>query len=88
MQDARPSPVGHKSRLELESEDTKQFDDEKIDKLQIQIAKLDTDARELIMLRFYSKMSFKEIAKMRREPIGTTLSKVHRTMKKLKELME
>jgi RNA polymerase sigma-70 factor (ECF subfamily) len=47
----------------------------------------DTDTRELIMLRFYSELSFKEIAQMRSEPIGTTLAKLHRGLKKLRELM-
>lgn len=61
---------------------------EQIDKLQIQLEKLDAETRELIMLRFYSQLRFKEIAAMRGEPIGTTLSKVHRGLKKLRELME
>jgi RNA polymerase sigma-70 factor (ECF subfamily) len=62
--------------------------DEKLDKLQFQLARLDSDTKELIMLRFYSELSFKEIAGMRSEPIGTTLSKLHRGLKKLRELME
>lgn len=66
----------------------KQSEDERIDKLQIQLGKLDADTRELIMLRFYSELSFKEIAQMRGEPIGTSLSKVHRGLKKLRELMD
>jgi RNA polymerase sigma-70 factor (ECF subfamily) len=56
--------------------------------LQIQLDRLDKDTRELIMLRFYSDLSFKEIAEMRSEPIGTTLAKLHRGLKKLKEFME
>jgi RNA polymerase sigma-70 factor (ECF subfamily) len=67
---------------------TKESDDERIDELQTQLGKLDTDTRELIMLRFYSEASFKEIAEMRSEPIGTTLSKLHRGLKKLQKLME
>ena len=55
---------------------------------QRQLNRLDSDTRELIMLRFYSEMSFKELSKMRGEPIGTTLSKVHRGLSKLRELME
>jgi len=58
------------------------------DRLQLRLEQLDGDTRELIMLRFYSKLSFKELAKIRGEPIGTTLSKVHRGLKKLRELME
>lgn len=62
-------------------------DNWKIDKLQIELTKLDADTKELIMLRFYSQASFKEIAQMRSEPIGTTLSKLHRGLKRLRDLM-
>jgi RNA polymerase sigma-70 factor (ECF subfamily) len=62
--------------------------DEKLDKLQFQLGRLDADTRELIMLRFYSELSFKEIAEARAEPIGTALSKLHRGLKRLRELME
>lgn len=77
-----------KKRLELKIAVPKQAYGEKIDKLQVQLSKLNEDTRELIMLRFYSQLSFKEIAKTRSEPIGTTLSKLHRGLKKLRELME
>ncbi len=66
----------------------KQSDGELTDKLQIQLKRLDKDTRELIMLRFYSQLSFKEIAQMRSEPIGTTLAKTHRALKKLRQYME
>ena len=79
---------GRKSRLESEITEEKRSQTEQIDKLQIQLGKLDADTRELIMLRFYSQLSFKEMAAMRSEPIGTTLSKLHRGLKKLRELME
>jgi len=77
-------------RKQLDSEVTepKQSDHEQIDRLQVRLGRLDTDTRELIMLRFYSQLSFKEIAEMRSEPIGTTLAKLHRGLKKLRELME
>ncbi len=77
-----------KRRLESKTTEIKQPDSEMVDKLQMQLGKLDADTRELIMLRFYSQASFKEIAKMRSEPIGTTLSKLHRGLKRLRELME
>jgi len=66
----------------------KQSDGELTDKLQIQLTRLDEETRELIMLRFYSQLSFKEIAKIRTEPIGTTLAKTHRALNKLREFME
>ena len=77
-----------KKQLESQITELKQSDNEQIDKLQIQLTRLDTDTRELIMLRFYSQLSFKEIALMRSEPIGTTLAKLHRGLKKLRELMQ
>ena len=77
-----------KKRIEENVVETKKTRTESFDKLQIQLDKLDADTRELIMLRFYSGASFKEIATMRGEPIGTTLSKVHRGLSKLRELME
>ena len=77
-----------KRQLERKTSERKRADAERIDKLQIQLRKLDADTRELIMLRYYSQLSFREIAQMRSEPMGTTLSKVHRGLKKLRGLME
>ena len=77
-----------KAQLDTEAVEQKFSDGEMIDRLQVRLQRLDTDARQLIMLRFYSELSFKEIAQMRQEPIGTTLSKLHRGLKKLRELME
>ena len=77
-----------KTELESETIEPKKSDGELTDKLQIQLGRLDEDTRELIMLRFYSQLSFKEIALMRSEPIGTTLAKTHRALKKLREFME
>jgi RNA polymerase sigma-70 factor (ECF subfamily) len=59
-----------------------------LDQLQRQLGRLDADTREVILLRFYSELSFKEIAELRSEPIGTSLSKLHRGLKRLRELME
>lgn len=76
-----------KNELESRPTHSKQSDLEQIDRLQIQLDKLDADTKNLILLRYYSQLSFKEIAAMRSEPIGTTLSKIHRGLKKLRELM-
>ena len=62
-------------------------DAEMIDKLQVQMAKLNAETRELLMLRFYGRLTFREIADIRSEPVGTVLSKVHRGLKRLRELM-
>ncbi|MGB2807971.1 MAG: RNA polymerase sigma factor [Sedimentisphaerales bacterium] len=76
-----------KKQLQTEIRGPKRSDSERIDKLQIQLGKLNDETRELIMLRFYSQLSLKEMAAIRREPIGTTLSKLHRGLKRLRELM-
>lgn len=70
-------------QLEPESSSNEITDD-----LQKKLEKLDEETRQLLMMRFYSDLSFKEIAAMRSEPIGTTLSKVHRGLKKLREMMD
>ena len=80
--------VKHREQLEEQEREVGQTEGEDIDKLQKKLGQLDDETRELIMLRFYSGMGFKEMAEMRSEPIGTTLSKVHRGLKKLRELME
>ncbi len=73
--------------LEIEGEPDSQDDGIDSDALSLALSKLDEETAELITLRYYSEMSFKELAEMRGEPIGTTLSKVHRGLKRLKELM-
>jgi RNA polymerase sigma-70 factor (ECF subfamily) len=77
-----------KSRMQSQVSEPERCDGDEIDKLQLQLNKLDADTRDVIMLRYYSQASFREIAQMRSELIGTTLSKVHRGLKKLRELME
>jgi len=79
---------GRKAQFESAAVETGQSHDERLDELQRQLEKLDADTRELIILRFYSQLSFRELAKMRSEPIGTTLSKLHRGLEKLRKLME
>jgi len=58
------------------------------DILQQHLERLDDKTKELIVLRFYSDMTFKEIANARGEPIGSVLSIIHRGLARLKTLME
>jgi len=74
--------------LESETAEPKISEGDRVDRLQVQLAKLDAGTRELIMLRFYSQLSLKEIANLRSEPLGTTLSRLHRALKRLREMME
>jgi len=77
-----------KKELKSKIIEPKRSESDRIDKLQIQLKKLNADTRELIMLRFYAQLSLKEMAEMRGEPMGTTMSKLHRGLKRLRELME
>lgn len=51
------------------------------------MAQLDNTTRDMILLRHFSEMSFKEIAGVYDCPIGTALAKVHRGLKRLRQLM-
>lgn len=64
-----------------------QFDDES-DKMQQAINTLDQDGKEIVLMHYYSDMTFKDIAEVKGQPIGTVLSKAHRSLKKLRQLME
>jgi len=77
-----------KKQLESGPIEEKKSEAEMLDRLQFQLKNLDTDTREVIALRFYSQLSFKEISAMRSEPIGTTLAKLHRGLKRLREMMK
>ncbi len=63
-------------------------DDLMSDKLTRQLQRLDAETAEIIIMRYYSGLSFEELAKIRKEPLGTCLSKMHRGLKKLRQLME
>ncbi len=52
------------------------------------LSQLDEDSRNLIAMRFFSDMSFKEIAEISGRPIGTVLAKIHRGVIKLKQIMD
>jgi len=79
---------GQKQRFLTKPPAVEKPDFDMVEKLQSQLDKLDPDTRELIILRFYSQLSFREMADITRQPIGTALAKVHRGLKKLRELME
>jgi len=49
--------------------------------------KLDATTREMILLRHFGQMSFKEIAELFECPLGTALARVHRGIKALRRVM-
>ncbi len=58
------------------------------DRLQEALESIDPKIREMVIMRYYSGLSFKEIAEIKKQPIGTLLSQMHRGLKKLKDKME
>ena len=61
--------------------------DEEIDALNGALAALPDAEREVIMLRHFSQMSFKEIAETMGTPLGTALARGHRGLGRLREIM-
>ena len=51
------------------------------------LGKLEATTREMILLRHFGQMSFKEIAELFDCPLGTALARVHRGLRALRELM-
>ncbi len=51
------------------------------------LERLDPTDRDMILLRHFGEMSFREIARLYRCPMGTVLSKVHRGLKTLRKLI-
>ncbi|MCA9256663.1 MAG: sigma-70 family RNA polymerase sigma factor [Phycisphaerales bacterium] len=60
---------------------------EELDALNRALAQLPEAEREVIMLRHFSQMSFKEIAEATEVPLGTALARGHRGLEKLRKLM-
>lgn len=60
---------------------------EAADRLQQALSRLSEAEREVVMLRHFSDLSFKEIAEMMNTPLGTALARAHRGLGRLRQLM-
>ena len=60
---------------------------EQADQLQRALANLSEGEREVVTLRFFSDLSFKEIAEVLKVPLGTALARAHRGLKHLRDKM-
>jgi RNA polymerase sigma-70 factor (ECF subfamily) len=61
---------------------------EREEKLRTSLASLPEKERDLLVLRFFGDLSFKEIARVVRRPLGTVLWQVHRSLAKLRGIVE
>ncbi len=71
-----------------ESADARMILDEEIERLNSALQMLPTAEREVIALRHFSQLSFKEIAEMTGTPLGTALARAHRGLAKLRDIMD
>ena len=55
--------------------------------LQAALDRLDAATREVVLLRYFGGMSFEELSKMFKCPIGTVLARVHRGLRTLRQIM-
>jgi RNA polymerase sigma-70 factor, ECF subfamily len=60
---------------------------ESSDELQQALAQLSRDQREVILMRYFSGLSFEEIAKTGGTPLGTALARAHRGLDKLRKIL-
>jgi len=60
---------------------------EQLDRLQQALGRLSESEREVLCLRHFSQLSFREIADMMGTPLGTALARAHRGLSRLRELM-
>ena len=60
---------------------------EQYDRLQQALGTLPDEQRETILLRYFSGMSFAEIAKLTGRPLGTALARAHRGLEKLRTIL-
>lgn len=60
---------------------------EQIDRMQAALALLPDAEREVILMRHFSQLSFREIAEVMGTPLGTALARAHRGLAHLRELM-
>ena len=61
---------------------------EDVDALQVALRRLPEGDRQILLLRHFADMPFKDIARTLNCPIGTVLARAHRALGKLRNLME
>ncbi len=60
---------------------------EQVDRLQSALGQLPEPERQVILLRHFSQLTFREIADLMGTPLGTALARGHRGLARLRELM-
>jgi RNA polymerase sigma-70 factor (ECF subfamily) len=82
VEGSEPTEIQHQDALHLTDSQTS-FDDEVVNALM----QLTPEARACLLLRSIEQLSYKEISQLMDMPEGTALSLVHRSRKKLRQLL-
>jgi RNA polymerase sigma-70 factor (ECF subfamily) len=61
---------------------------EQVRRLESELQGLEAEEREVLLLRHYSGLAFREIAEITEAPLGTVLARSHRALAKLRERMQ
>ncbi len=86
--EGRSGPLGDALAGEAEAVDAGLIAAETGAALNAALEKLDETSRQMVLLRHFAEMSFKEIAGVFDCPLGTVLAKVHRALKALRAALE
>jgi RNA polymerase sigma-70 factor (ECF subfamily) len=86
------TPVGDETLIGLAGAsgaeaDPASADPSQVHSLKAAMAQLSEADRRIIHLRHFAELSFKQIAEILDQPLGTVLARQHRALKKLRELM-
>jgi RNA polymerase sigma-70 factor (ECF subfamily) len=60
---------------------------ERCGRVEAALGRLPPADREVLLLRYYGELAFKDIARATGEPLGTVLARAHRALKKLGEMI-
>jgi RNA polymerase sigma factor (sigma-70 family) len=68
--------------------DQRLLTEENAQQLALAMGQLDATTRQMLELRYFDAMSFRQIAEQFACPVGTALAKVHRGLKTLRQLLD
>ncbi|MBL4590326.1 MAG: sigma-70 family RNA polymerase sigma factor [Phycisphaerales bacterium] len=87
---ATPTDPEHLNRHESkdEQDDAKETKQAELGQLREVLDRLSDADREIIELRHHGQLSFKQIAELLGQPVGTLLARHHRALKKMREQIE
>lgn len=85
---AQPTDPGNFETLRAAPPEPERADPRDIQRLREALDELNDSDRQVIELRHHAQLSFKTIASMLDEPVGTLLARHHRALRKLKSILE